>query len=1065
MGRITWGQQNNKQSSGRLKWEPYQPETDSGFLDTIQRQASRYSTNPYRQGFRETMISKIGKQYPNVDKKTLSDLIYKTMPDLTDRQKKRYRSMEDVKKYSAEAEKATSGPLYTALSAVEPLARIPIDALKLITGTQVAYSPSEKGRTIEELRKEPLPPMVARTSTEATQNQLKGIIQSVLLKYGGKSFKSPGKDIISKVARGGITSATAAAPWGVLQSIEEGNFKNLLKNVAQSAATGLVLGGVTSGIGGSLSKIGANKGIESSVLQIVDKKTGRVSFKTIQKGQLENFKNIIDDTKSGIAGKNIEGKIYHLTAKTPESMKRVGAKFAGMAKTTDVPTFKTPSSSSANIDKRVEDLASIIKGSKTAGIQAKSSIGRSVQNPMMGLKSSSPKTYAQMAIYRSEEGKLLGQGEILLNKLKKDKSVDITGVYKEILTKDRAKLSGTAKDIVKILDTRAQELKGAGVPIGNVKKYFPRMLDPGKKEEAIKWLVDNGYKQQADIVREVYKRGFRASKADIEYSRIFEDIPAGFEKFYVKDPLKVLANWNRETASRLAEAKVFGTKLEKMTLEGLSPSQRKYTEDIYNMMRYGKEANKFGQAIRGTQTFTKMGLSVIANATQTTNTAATYGIGRTLKGVMKTLSKPKESASRALKKGINLTEITDTLSGEIYEGANKSLMVKAGKKLLDFSQFSKIERFNRIVAAESAESAIKRWANNPTKYAKHLKEHNINPQNILKRGLSDDDLAIGVREGVRKTQFYTTPEELPLWTTKGELGRTVTQLSKFSIKQGEFIKNEIIKKAVRGDVVPFFRYLLVGTAFGEMTIGVRNLLSGNKREHDWNEPLARALDDIGGAGGFGYLVDAIDSMKYGRNGVEKVAKAFGGPTVGDLFDIGSIYDSLASGDNEQASKIIAKKILGFVPYSKQALAQLKKTGVSYGGIPYIGGGLEQATKPYDPKYYEETRIKIDKNLEKTISDTGYKIYQPSRTQRDKKLNDEEYRTLTKKINQNVAPAISSLIDSSFYQQKTKEEKKNALIRLNTIIRDNALDEMFGKKPKNTKKPLQSETDFYKRLGL
>lgn len=77
-------------------------------------------------------------------------------------------------------------------------------------------------------------------------------------------------------------------------------------------------------------------GIESSVVQVKDA-TGNVTFKTIPQGKLDEFKKAIDDTGSGIAGKNIEGNTYHITAKTPEQMTSAGARSTGVARIEDIP--------------------------------------------------------------------------------------------------------------------------------------------------------------------------------------------------------------------------------------------------------------------------------------------------------------------------------------------------------------------------------------------------------------------------------------------------------------------------------------------------------------------------------------------------------------------------------------------------------------------------------------------------------------------------------------------------------------------------------------------------------
>jgi len=81
------------------------------------------------------------------------------------------------------------------------------------------------------------------------------------------------------------------------------------------------------------------KGIEPSVVQIVNKQTGDMVYKVIPSGQLKQFDNLIDNTKTGIGHNNgaIDGNIYALSAKTPTQMEEKGFKFGGVAKVEDIP--------------------------------------------------------------------------------------------------------------------------------------------------------------------------------------------------------------------------------------------------------------------------------------------------------------------------------------------------------------------------------------------------------------------------------------------------------------------------------------------------------------------------------------------------------------------------------------------------------------------------------------------------------------------------------------------------------------------------------------------------------
>lgn len=77
----------------------------------------------------------------------------------------------------------------------------------------------------------------------------------------------------------------------------------------------------------------------SSVLQIIDSTNNTKIFKTIPAGDFSTIKNLVDGS-SGIAGKNIEGKTYHLTAKTPEQMVNAGFTQEGTTSVKEVSSLK-----------------------------------------------------------------------------------------------------------------------------------------------------------------------------------------------------------------------------------------------------------------------------------------------------------------------------------------------------------------------------------------------------------------------------------------------------------------------------------------------------------------------------------------------------------------------------------------------------------------------------------------------------------------------------------------------------------------------------------------------------
>ncbi|MDD5109500.1 MAG: hypothetical protein PHC29_08415 [Candidatus Omnitrophica bacterium] len=92
-------------------------------------------------------------------------------------------------------------------------------------------------------------------------------------------------------------------------------------------------------------------GIENSVLQVIDNKTGEMIYKVIPKGDLHKFKIIDKDNFFSKVG----SKSYHLTAKTPAEMEAKGFVNAGVATAKEIP----------NIPKWIKDEYGKFAGSKS----------------------------------------------------------------------------------------------------------------------------------------------------------------------------------------------------------------------------------------------------------------------------------------------------------------------------------------------------------------------------------------------------------------------------------------------------------------------------------------------------------------------------------------------------------------------------------------------------------------------------------------------------------------------------------------------------------------------------
>lgn len=128
--------------------------------------------------------------------------------------------------------------------------------------------------------------------------------------------------------------------------------------------------------------------IEKSVVQIIDRTTNKVEFKTIPVGQLKTFDDLIDNTQTGVGHQIIDGKVYSITAKTPEQMLAKGAISTGTATTDDIPkkaqvqpskteagTFTTQPTQPKGVGEEIEDIIKpFIEEGRKIGIPLESKV-------------------------------------------------------------------------------------------------------------------------------------------------------------------------------------------------------------------------------------------------------------------------------------------------------------------------------------------------------------------------------------------------------------------------------------------------------------------------------------------------------------------------------------------------------------------------------------------------------------------------------------------------------------------------------------------------------------------
>lgn len=437
--------------------------------------------------------------------------------------------------------------------------------------------------------------------------------------------------------------------------------------------------------------------------------------------------------------------------------------------------------------------------------------------------------------------------------------------------------------------------KSAGIDVGKQRDYFPHIFEEGtftRKQEfdkAVKHLVASGQAKtpaEAEQIMYRFQDVSRRKHGNLESSRIAE-LPG-----YKRDK-EALFGYIESAADRIGQAAMFGPKYEESTKlltkirkSGFDDGAAKHAFDVATGSQlYGQKAAKLSQAVRAYNVVTKLGLSAVANATQSINTATVAGAMRTIHNLPDAFG-DKEAADYALKIGTTL----DGVINDLREGAGFS--GKFAKKV-GAPGFASVEKFNRTLAAlagrEMAIDEAAKAAKGDAAAMRRLGEMGLDANEIAARGgeLTQGEIDRAARKMVERTQFKVDPQDLPVWMDS-PWGKLIGQFRTFSYNQSAFIGREVIGPALSGDVGPLMRFLILAPVAGAASSELRNLIANRPSEED---PTKRVLQYFQKAGGLGIVSDlmtalAPQNVQYlDKNRYATLAMgALGGPTVGTLSE-------------------------------------------------------------------------------------------------------------------------------------------------------------------------------------
>ena len=425
---------------------------------------------------------------------------------------------------------------------------------------------------------------------------------------------------------------------------------------------------------------------------------------------------------------------------------------------------------------------------------------------------------------------------------------------------------------------------------------------------------------------------------NLEMERIF-DLPSELNGYKILDSSKkLITDYIKNASNRIAQVANFGLNNEVLNKFQKDTAGLAYSKEAVDIIKrtFGLEPKsvleimneRSASKFKTFESLTKLGTAAISNATQSVNTATSYGIGPTMRAIFQDFLHRPESANFAEDAGIAVeSSLRDMASEEM--GNAKGFLSK-----LMAPGFKEVEAFNRRVAANAGKlfaiDEFNKLINNPADKdaLSALEKFGVDARDALQVGkLSEDDLINAARKAVDTTQFQVTPMDLPPAFTS-TWGRVLTQFKSFGYKQAQFFLQEVLKPALtEGNFAPVTRYLTSAIAAGEVAADLKFAIRGKKRATD---PMARAWENIQQVGGLGIMSDALNAAAQ----YQGLPAWIMGPTVGDAVDLTYEMINAAKGKPVPLLRDLTRKIPVVGPYISTAVfpsTNVSKTKVLNGG--------------------------------------------------------------------------------------------------------------------------------------
>ncbi len=502
--------------------------------------------------------------------------------------------------------------------------------------------------------------------------------------------------------------------------------------------------------------------------------------------------------------------------------------------------------------------------------------------------------------------------------------------------------------------------------LGEDKKLLAKFMKVAKVNNSVYSLPEHSAIELLGLKRVMTKHG---RSTHLERARkLHPKAEELLEPFLIKDPKVVLGKYFQDVHRRIEFARIFdrvddkgvlqtdfiANKMideihaERGTKDAEMVRQLYYTMVgdqasfvIRQQVNLSDRARKFYEVVDTYETVTKLGMAQMPNALQASVNGITYMLNKTsgnpyrsfanfTKGLIRSLGKDGKHFADSIGAARETTMME--MAGEA------SHVTKFAEGFLKITGFLRVEKFQRRLGANIgkvyAEDVMRRVAKvqagsiKGSKAKRILKEakeiglpvnRNPNVSDIERAGLEFSNMV----------NFRNTPDQLPLaWQSPH--AKLFKKFKTFAFHQGHFVKENVIKPALRGNVMPLLWYSAPAAGLGMGIDELRRMIKGDDRDLTMTERYLRGVTMIGGLGLIGDLMGSV-AKDPGLGAASTL-----GPAISDLYRTGhGAAKAIEKGDLTPLAKYYGKTIVA--PGRDAILEEMSNEGRKRGFSRSSGG--------------------------------------------------------------------------------------------------------------------------------